>query len=234
MVEDGPLAVAHFQSRVDGRAFHMACEQRQQHRIVGRRHSRLRPDGVLAGIHELLFGVPDDVEQGINEVMRPQCVPQRARAQLFEHRFEVQPSLCRIGDVECRGDANQPSPLADHPLREGVIVGEWWLTCEWPVGGLGSFPHFVGGLARVGEDQLGVGGHASLDQGEEPLHDHPSLSAARSGDDEAWSAVVLDRFFLIGIEADGDHRPRVTRAMSRSPHPRPASACPMWNQFQMQ
>ena len=46
-----------------------------------------------------------------------------ARAELVEHRLDVEPALGRIGDAEHRRDAEQPSPFAHD--AETRTSGSW-------------------------------------------------------------------------------------------------------------
>ncbi len=135
--------------------------------------------------------------------MRSQRVPQERGTELVEHRLDVQPPLGRIRDAQHWRDAEQPSPLAHDPEREGVVVGERHLVGERAVALLHAAAHLIRGLAGVREHELASGADPVRREAVKALDDDPRLAAARPGEHQARAVAMLDRDALLGVEGGG-------------------------------
>ena len=123
-VEHAGAPVPLIEPCVDACDVGMALEHDALGRVLAPFETVRRPCGVGVGRDQLLFRRPDDVEQRIHQVVRPQRIPEQLRAQLVEDRLDVEPLFRGVRDAEHRGDAEQPSPLADDAEGERVVIGE--------------------------------------------------------------------------------------------------------------
>ena len=85
VVEDGVAQVALVERRVHLRHLGVALDHGALRGVGSGRQPRRRPVRERLRRHQLLLGLADDVEDGVNEVMRAQRVPQEAWHQLVEH-----------------------------------------------------------------------------------------------------------------------------------------------------
>ena len=206
VVEHRLAAVALLESAVELGALGVALEQRLPDLVGADELLPSRPCRVLLGGDQLLLRGLDEVEQGSDQVVGTQRIPEGARPHLGEHRLEVEPPLRRVGDVEARRHPDAPAPLAQDPPPEGVEVDERHLVAGGPVERLGAAAHLRGGLHRVGEHQLLGGAHPRRAELEEALDDDPGLPRARPGEHQAGALPVVDGRLLVGIEGDRGHR----------------------------
>ena len=187
----------------------------QQH-ALGRVGARLEvlhsPRCVRFRRHELLLRVSDHREERIHEVVRAERVPQGVRAQLLEYCGHVQPALCGVGDANGGRGASQPSPVAHHTICECVIRGQRRLARKRPVCRFRAFAHLGGGLVRVCEHKLLLRGEAAPGERDEALDDDASLSASRTGEDEARPLEMVDRALLLRVGGDVRFERRRARA----------------------
>ena len=199
-IEDGVVVVEHcplqedgLQPPVDLGALAMPGEQLALQAAARLGQPCLRPGRVRLRRDQLLLGLLDEVEDGVDEVVRAQRVVEGGGPQLAEDGVDHQPALRLVGDPECGRDPQPPAEAPQDALGEGVVVEQWRLALEGSVDPLHPVAHLGRRLARVGEHQQAFGGDPLADQAEEALDDDPGLARPGAGQDQARTLPVLDR-----------------------------------------